>query len=196
MTVYSKTNAGRLLAFEQKPGVPEPLRDMLRRVDGKTPYQQLVSRGNDAELFEELFRRKLIQIAPEAWRNSAVLDSGTDSVLANSMCSLPATSQHADNAKPDESHLSLVAAPGSHRNFSKIETIKAQMVGFVRAELPEHADATFAEIDALTNEAQLLCMLNGYINLVNPSGKAGQVHVQQLLLTLAEEDNPRLQAVG
>lgn len=80
-TVYSKTNAGRLLAFEQKPGSAGAMRDLLKRVDGKTTYQQLIKSPSDAELFAQLCQQELVQVAPEPWRNSSVTPTFTDSLV-------------------------------------------------------------------------------------------------------------------
>lgn len=169
MTVYSKTNAGRLMAFKPKPGLPVALKDLLILVDGKTPYQELVRRPGDAELFEELQLRQLVQIAPEPWRNS----------------SAPIARQHNNATEQPRPRLSLV--DGSSHN-SKIQAIKALMAGFVNAHLHQHVEIMLAEIDALTNEAQLLCMFSGYMHAVNATGGTGQRHVQELLVALTDQE--------
>jgi len=178
MTVYSKTNTGRLLAFDQKPSVPQAMRDLLRRVDGKTPYHQLISQPGDAELFEELCQRQLVQIATEPWRNGSTANTSP----------VPSSSWRAAGNGPEELLLRLVGKPDDPRYGSKLETVKALMSSFVQTHLPTHADATLAEIRALTSEAELLCMFNGYINLVNPAGQAGQAHVQDLLLAISGDE--------
>lgn len=134
---------------------------MLRRVDGKTARHQLTVYAGDDELFEELCARQLVQVTTEPWRNSPVRSMAT------------------------EPPMSLVAKPDSPQHSSKIEAIKELMRSFVKVQLPEHAEATLAEIDSLTSEAQLLCMLSGYIHFVGPAGAAAQTHVQDLLLALA-----------
>lgn len=161
MTVYSKTNAGRLLAFEQKPSISQALKDMLRRVDGKTARYQLTIYAGDDELFEELCARQLVQVTTEPWRHSSA--------------------QSAADCPP----MSLVANPESLQRSSKIDAVKELMRSFVKMQLPEHTEAILAEINSLTSEAQLLCMLSGYVHFVGPAGAAGQTHVQDLLLALA-----------
>jgi hypothetical protein len=185
MTVYSKTNAGRLLAFEQKHEMAPAMRNLLKKVDGKTAYLQLIGSPDEAEFFNQLLARELVQIAPELWRNSAAEPGFTDSALNTSVQLGSKANQHQNSVNQSPPHLSLVAKPVGAQSPLKIETIKGLMASFIQTQLPQHADATLAEINGLTSEAQFLCMLSGYINLVDPAGKAGQLHVQQLLLTLA-----------
>ena len=59
---------------------------------------------------------------------------------------------------------------------------------FIETRLPKHVSTTLPKINALASEAHLLCMLGGCINLIDPVEKAGQEHVQDLLLTLAGEE--------
>lgn len=174
MTIYSKTNAGRLLAFEQKPSVSLALRDLLRRVDGKTSSAQLITQPGDAELFEELCVRQLVRVATEPWRNSA---HPTPSVS-------PSVSA-ADDHGP---RLSLVSKLDSPKADTKIDAVKALMSEFIQVRMPEHVNGTLGEIDALQSETQLLCMLSGYINLINSTGLTGQRHVQELLLILTRAE--------
>jgi hypothetical protein len=184
-TVYSKTNAGRLLAFDQKPGMARVLRDLLRKVDGKTSYQELVSLPEEVELFAELYQRGLVQIAPEPWRNSSAVSAFSDSTANKDACLDAQAGQRIDVDKKVEPHLTLVVKPDNTLNISKMNAIKSLMSDFIQYQLPKHAATTLPEINALTNEAQLLCMLSGYINLIDPVGKAGQAHIQNLLLILA-----------
>jgi len=188
MTVYSKTNAGRLLAFGQKPGMSHELRDLLKRVDGKTPCQQLFRLPGDAERFAELCKQQLVQIAPGPWRNSSVLPASLYVEPENTLRPDAATSAQDDPVKKSEPHLSLVGSLDNDGQNSKIKAIQVMMVGFIQAHLPEHADVTLPEIKALASEAHLLCMLSGYVNFINPTGRAGQQHIQELLLTLAGEE--------
>lgn len=174
VTIYSKTNLGRLRAFEQKSSVSSDLRGLLRRIDGKTSIEALISQPEDAELFEELLRRQLVEVVTDSWRNST---PPTHSL-----------GQQSTDDVADEPLLSLVSKLDSPRVDSKIEAIKILMVGFIQLHLPEHADTTLDEINALNSEAQLLSMLNGYINLINAVGRAGQEHVQNLLLILAHTE--------
>ena len=192
-----------MIAFEQTPSIEPQLRDLLRRVDGKTAYQQLVNQPGDALLFEELQVRQLVQVAPQQWRNSSNASGFTDSAPQFSVRPAANTVLQDNAAKKSSPNLSLVARldesldplkPAETRSRPeaveqpKIRAVKILMCRFVLAQLPEYADATLVEINALTSEAQLLCMLTGYINLVNRTGKAGQQHVQQVLLTLAGDE--------
>lgn len=170
--VFSKTNAGRMLAFEQKPTIAPALRDLLRRVDGKTPYQLLIKQSGDAELFDELERYKLIQVAKEAWRNSSLMQPLEVLTHATSVRPTVPVALQDTSAKP------------SRPRSSNLPAVKELMTLFVQAELPEHAEATLDEIMTLNSDAQLLCMLDGYIHLVSRAGKAGQQHVKELLLTM------------
>lgn len=189
MTVYSKTNAGRLLAFEPRSATLPAVRDLLRRVDGKTTYQELISRPGDAEIFQDLLKRQLVQIATEPWRNSAVV---ADSSLSAQAHPAPAVNHRVDSNLGPALEPRAVNTSTRLEDTSKIDTIKTMMCGFVQTHLPGHVKATFAEINALTNEAQLLCMLTGYVNLINPTGAAGLHHVQLLLLILADSDDESL----
>lgn len=170
--VYSKTNAGRMLAFEQKPTIAPALRDLLRRVDGKTPYQLLIQQPGDAELFDGLEQYKLIQVAKEAWRNSSFMQPLDDFTHAASVSPTAPAAMQDDIAKP------------SRPRSCNLPAVKALMTGFVQSKLPEHAESTLDEIMTLSSDAQLLCMLDGYIHLVSRAGKAGQQHVKELLLTM------------
>ncbi len=165
MTIYAKTNPGRLLAFDQAQDVPANWRDMLRRVDGKTRQEQLLLAPGDEALLQVLAQRGLIQVVSTPWRNS-ISDS---------------RSQAFDSSlSPDQG----VASNTSHS--AKIDSVIALMILFIQTSLPEYADSTLREITALNNKAELLCMLTGYIDLANRAGKVGQKHVQQLLLELAK----------
>lgn len=196
MTVYSKTIAGRLLAFEQKPSLPLPLRDMLKRVDGKTPYQQLVRQTGDAEVFEKLFLLQLVQIAPEPWRNSPAPSARPESMPLSQAQSLPTDVREAqfvptvrqpfDDNKAAKPRLRLVPAPDGSVQTSKLQVVKSLMCDFIRAKVPLHAAATCAEIEAVTNEAQFLGIFIAYNHLIGPTGYAGQKHIERLLLTLAQ----------
>lgn len=175
MTIYAKTNAGRLLAYDNTLGVPPALRDLLRRVDGKTGHQHLLVKPGDQGLLEELIARDLVQVVSAPWRNSAYVSS------------------HADSAAPHAPQFDATepARLGDELRVSsslKIEPAKALMRDFVRTYMPEYADDTMVEITALRNKADLLCMLSGYIDLVQRTGKPGQQHVQQLLLAVVDSD--------
>lgn len=186
-TVYSKTNAGRLLAFGQHFNVKAELKNLLRQVDGRTAYHHLISTSSDAVLFVELLARQLVQIAPEPWRNSAGRSVHEDLGLNARSGTTASTNPRPDEHPQKEHRLTLVGTQNDAKQHSKLETIKWQMTRFIQTQLPMHMVTTLPEIAALTCEAQLLCMLNGYVNLINPTGKAGQVHVQELLLTLASD---------
>lgn len=95
MTAYSKTNAERLLAFEPKPGIATAMRELLKRVDGKTSSQQLVNLTGEAELFAELWKRDPVKAVPQAWRNSAASSYARPNSQANqhSQSGVPATSK-------------------------------------------------------------------------------------------------------
>lgn len=184
-TVYSKTNAGRLLAFDQNSHVNMELRNLLRRVDGRATYDQLISTSSDAVLFTELLARQLVQISPAPWRNSAGTVAHQDT-SSNARAGVnPTANPQPDKHTAPEHRLSLVTKQNDTKQYSKLEIIKLQMTSFIQAHLPTHALTTLPEIAALTSEVQLLCMFNGYVNLIDSTGKAGQVHVQELLLTLA-----------
>lgn len=164
MTVYARTNAGRLMAFDTAPGIPAPLKDLLRRVDGKTRQAQLMRNPGDESLLQHLVQKGLVQVVSALWRSSMP----TSEFVAAQPISLAA----------------MVAPPDD----TKIVAVKALMGQFVQACLPQYAGATLPEIAALKSKAELLCMLTGYIDLANRAGRDGQKHVQQLLLELAHTD--------
>ena len=174
MTIYAKTNAGRLLAYDNTLDVPPALRDFLRRVDGKTGLQQLMVKPGDRGLLDELITRDLVRVASAPWRNSAYVSS------------------HADSAAPPAPQFDATEPAGlGHEpivSSVKIGPAKALMSDFVSSHMPEYAYSTMIEIEALKNKADLLCMLSGYIDLVQRTGKPGQQHVQQLLLAVAGSD--------
>lgn len=180
MIVYSKTNTGRLRAFEQKPSLSLALRDLLRRVDGKTHHLQLMTQPTDTALLDELLRRQLVQIAPEPWRSSSAFSQAPEQ-----------SSEQAANVQDSGGRLRLVADAAGLRTAqvrSNLEAAKALMCEFIQVVQPLHTQATINEITAIASEAQLLCMLDGYIHLVNQNGQAGQKHVQAVLLALAGGD--------
>ncbi len=174
MTIYAKTNAGRLLAFDNSQNMPTELRNLLRRVDGKTQQRELLTTPGDAYWLQELTARELVQIVSTPWRNSAYASSQPDSAAPHK--------PQFDAAEP--------AGLGNGLTSSdvKIAPAKALMSDFVSAYVPEFAHATLLEIEALKSKADLLCMLSGYIDLVQRTGKRGQQHVQQLLLAVASSD--------
>ena len=200
MTIYAKTNAGRLLAFDKSQSLPTAMKDLLRRVDGKTTRQQLLVKPGDKDVLDELIQRQWVQVVPAGWRNSTyasgygdtqdpldVLDTQSDTTADTT------TDTVAGNLQLDADQFASTEAAGLDGDVAvisslKIESAKLLMSDFVATHMPEYVDVTMSEILALQTKADLLCMLSAYIDLAHRKGKPGQLHIQQVLATVADSD--------
>ena len=198
-TIFAKTNAGRLLAFDNSQGLPAAMKDMLRRVDGKTTRRQLLVNPGDKDVLDELIQRDWVQVVSAPWRNStyaseaSALGEPEDSLAAvdtqfdtQAASFFDATGLGTDQFAPTEA--AGLDGNMAASNSLKIELAKLLMSDFVTAHLPEYLDVTLSEIMALQTKADLLCMLSAYIDLAHRKGKPGQLHIQQLLLAVADSD--------
>lgn len=185
MTIYAKTNAGRLLAFDNSQALPAAMREFLRRVDGKTTRQQLLSHPGDKDMLEELLQRQWVQVVSAPWRNSTYSSSQTgadDAYVDTSSGALESESDIEQFAPTEAAGLDSESDVSSSLN---IRDAKLLMCDFVASHMPEHYEALVNDILEFRDRADLLTMLNPYIDLANSKGKLGQQHVQQLLAMVA-----------
>lgn len=199
-TIYAKTNAGRLLAFDNSQQLPAAMKNMLRRVDGKTTRQQLLVKPGDTDVLEELIQRQWVQVVSAAWRNSTYAsghgseftsDFGETQNPPTELDTL--TNSFVDTFGSGGDQFASTEAASLDGDVAvssslKIESAKLLMSDFVTTHLPEYLDITLTEIMALRTKADLLCMLGAYIDMAHRKGKPGQQHIQQLLLTVADNE--------
>jgi hypothetical protein len=175
MTVYSKTMAGRMVAFDQLSGLTPALKDFLKLVDGKTPPDQLVAQWRDGtealQMLQELEIRGLIEVRAVRWShtagNSAFSSSFTDSTPP---ASAPAPQKMARTPAPVE-----------------LAAIKEQMATFMLTHLPHHAVTVLKEIEEIDSYDRLMHMLTAYAHLAHDAGRIGLAHIKSLRAMMEPE---------
>lgn len=188
MTIYAKTNKGRLLAFDNSHGLPAATKEFLRRIDGKTALEQLLVHPGDEDLLDDFIRRQWVQAVSTPWRISTYSSSQND---LNDADGPNSGRSHAFESDAEQFESTEAAALQSEPEVSgnlRISDAKVLMRDFVVGQMPEHYDAVINDIQALRNKADLLCMLSPYIDKAHRKGKLGQQHIQQLLATVADSN--------
>jgi hypothetical protein len=164
MTIYSKTMAGRMVAFDQQTGLTPVLKGFLKSVDGKTPTDQLLAQwqeGPDAlQLLKELERQGLIELRAVRWSNSSANSSLPPSLVNSPPPALTLVHGAKKAARTD--------------SLAGLDPIKEEMATFLLTHLPQH------EIEEIDSYDRLMMMLTAYANVANEAGREGLTHIKSL----------------
>lgn len=186
MTIYSKTMEGRLQAFDKQSPLPAPLKDLLKRVDGKTSSEELGTHmgtwPGSADLLRELERRNLVQ-ANKAQR--VVTDIGAARPpAAQSRPESVALEYFATEPVP----LFPASAPrkqaAEQPSHTEIQAIRECMATFILTYLPHYARSLLKEIEDIDSYEKLMGTLDGYAFVTQEAGRAGLNHIRELRLML------------
>ena len=186
MTIYSKTMEGRLLAFDKQSPLPAPLKDLLKRVDGKTSSDELGSHmgtwAGSADLLRELERRNLVQVNNA--RPVATDISAARLLTAQSRTDGAALEYFATEPVP----LFPASAPRKQAteqpSHTEIQAIRECMATFILTYLPHYAQSLLKEIEGIDSYEKLMGTLDGYAFVTQEAGRAGLNHIRELRLML------------
>lgn len=178
--IFSKTNLGRVTAFDPQCSLPIAQKNLLRLIDGKTPLVTL-SRSMDSsscsiELIDALLNQDLIRLASER-SNSGF----TDSHPPQRSSYLSATSTHDDRTIPAQLS-SLQEASPEHkvRRAEKLGVAKESIATFVLTYLPAYATLVLKDIEDIANGQQLAATIDAVSSMANQSDSVSPVHIKEL----------------
>jgi hypothetical protein len=170
MTIYSKTPAGRLLTFDKQADLPEPMRNLLKAVDGKTSSELLSLRlGVDANtLLRDLERKRLVKAEAASWR-----------------ATLPGTAPGTANfASALALQAALISAPltaaASAPEATPLAEIKELMSLFITTHLPMEAPAVLPQIQSIDSFVQLRSALESYTFIAMKADTEAIDHLEDL----------------
>jgi hypothetical protein len=186
MATYSKTPAGRLLAFNPLSDLPLSLKNLLRSINGRADVRQLSEYlGTPTDLLlsalSELETRGLVKKEAAGWRRSeGAPESASDSPNHLRLVADSRYGPSRGDTVPSELTASKRAAKQTAREALHLDEVKDRMRQFVSTRLPQHAPTVLSELETIDNFEQLAWMLDAYAYLAKDAGPAGAQHIQDV----------------
>lgn len=211
-SLYVRTSAGRVVAFNPATKLPKSLKSLLQAIDGRTESRtiarQFADFGNVESLLEQLESAGLIESKSAAQRTSsfgqdadeiwglprathtrpvlhAVPSTKPIGLAINALLATPA---RREDAWEVTSASGLDDAPSRSLEESMLELtqqIADIMATFVLTYLPNQAYGLLKELESLRSPAQLKATLPGYEALVVTVGQTGREHIAHLRQLIA-----------
>jgi hypothetical protein len=182
MRVYTKTQAGRLAAFDTRSTLALHLKNMLKRVDGKASVSQLVAQcGADpgAELLlHELERRHLIEIKAfhegQSMASHAQPQNGFERTVPAALTVVPKAPLGDASRQRSAGPRRIGQAPRT------LGMVKDLMATFILTHQPRYAFSVLKEIEDINTIDELKTILAGYANVTQETGQLGFTHLYEI----------------
>ncbi len=208
--IYVRTPLGRSTAFNPASTLKEPLRSLLKAVDGKANSDALAERFADiddvAALLDQLETQGLITDRGAAWPaidtsprtqrasgfgqdDSSLLESGFSiSVLPDSTYSSQsgkaeggASEDWANTTSPGINSV----PPPTYSLLDRMAQQAADAMGtFILTHLPAKAFTMLGQVEKIHTTEELKSYLPAYETEIEPAGEAAQAHMSELKLVL------------
>ena len=200
--IFTKTNLGRMLAFDPKSSLSRSEKALLRLIDGKTRLTTLSSTMDPAdcsiELIEALLDKELIQLAKTGpgLVGGSVKDENAQPGRARHLALvLP----HYDRTMP--ASLAALLEPERMSDFSdtaahsfeyqeRLDTAKDSLATFVLTYLPDDSALMLQEINQIAHNDQLKATIVTVLSMANQNSQTDRGHtlaLNQTLLQLSDQ---------
>lgn len=182
-SLYVRTIAGRVAAFNPGAQLPKALKSLLQAIDGRTQSHsvalQFADLGDVDSLLDQLESAGLI--APKSAAPSAKpVEKAMDDLLAS-----PARREDALEASSDSSLDDIPSRSLEESMLELTQQVADIMATFVLTYLPSQAYGMLKELEGLRSPAQLKATLPSYEALANTAGQAGSEHMADLKQLIA-----------